>query len=92
MTSVAVSKTRAQGTRHTRPLPSRTRRVRVEKEHSPLALMGAMPAGYRPPRHVMEWKRAADAWLDSRYMRADARRNRARVVPVSYTHLRAHET
>lgn len=80
MTSVAVSKTRAQGARHARPLPSRTRRVRVEKEHSPLALMGAMPAGYRPPRHVMEWKRAADAWLDSRYMRADARRNRARVV------------
>lgn len=63
-----------------KPLPSRTRRVRVEKEHTPLALMAAIPEGYRPPEHVMEWVRAAREWLSSLDLRADARRNRLRVI------------
>lgn len=63
-----------------KPLPSRTRRVRVEKEHTPLALMAAIPTGYRPPTHVMEWVRTAREWLNSLDLRADARRNRLRVI------------
>lgn len=63
-----------------KPLPSRTRRVRVEKEHSPVALMASVPQGYRPPAHVMEWVRAARNWLNGLDLRADARRNRLRLI------------
>lgn len=63
-----------------KPLPSRTRRVRVEKEHSRVALMASIPHGYRPPAHVMEWVRAARNWLNGLDLRADARRNRLRLI------------
>ena len=61
-------------------LPSQTRRVPVSREHSRLAVMRAVPAEHRRPRHIMEWRRAAEAWAAPVGARADAVRHRLALV------------
>lgn len=67
------------------PFPSRTRRVRVEREHSPLALMSAIPRTHRPPKHAAEWVRTALQHPAIDTLRTDARARMHRFIHLLAT-------